>query len=282
MANPFNITFPQWMKDEAYNNPDVVGRVNSQDNFYGGMFDLRRFSEKELAKWQTDPATGMIGSLQDIADRRGMEEDVAKARAEAGRSADVAEGIYSRRTEGMDLSDRQKQGAAQKLGLTREVTKAAAAYAQRRDYNERSRAASKALGLGFEDISFGQQLGGLVGLANADAQRKVNDANRRAAKKERRNNMIGTIIGLFRSSESSKDAVEKNPQLLDKLKKVRVDKWKYHGGDRDHIGPYAEEFNQTFGVGKNHQGYLDVVDVLGVALGAVKELNEKVEATKRV
>ena len=39
---------------------------------------------------------------------------------------------------------------------------------------------------------------------------------------------------------------------------------------------YAEEFNDTFGVGQDDKQKISVVDMLGVTIGAVKELSEQV------
>ena len=208
---------------------------------------------------------------------------VADARNEAGASADVAEGIFSRRTEGMGLTDRQKQGAKQRLSLNREVTLAAAGTGARRTANDERRQADRAI-TGFEDIAFGQQIGGLTGLANAEGQRRVRVAQEKAAKKSSKYGMLGTLGGLaigalaVFSAEEYKDRVEEKPKLLDKLKGVRIDKWKYKGSKPEHIGPYAEEFNEAFGVG-SHKDAIDVVSMLGITLGSIKELNEKVEAS---
>jgi len=244
--------------------------------------NLQRFGEDELGAWQGDRATRVMDQVKQTADGVGTQALVDRARARADAGSNTAEAIFKRRTEGMSLSGRQKAAAKQRFGLTREVAKAAASYSTRRAANERSRAATSAMGMGWEDAIFGQQAASLTGLANAEGQRKVREAQDRAAKKERRNGLIGTalgIVGAIFSAEEYKDKVESKPELLEKLKKVRVDKWRYKGSKAEHIGPYAEEFNRTFGVG-THKDAIDVVSMLGVTLGAVKELNEKVEARR--
>lgn len=242
--------------------------------------DLQNFGERELGRLYDDPATKQIDRIRDTADRKNMERLAGEARTAASRGADVDEGIFKRRTEGMSLSGRQKMAAKQRFSLNREVAKAAAGTGSRRASTQRAQQADRALGFGFEDIAFGQQIAGLTGLANAEGQRQVRLANERASKKSKKNGLIGTAIGLVGaifSAEEYKDKVEAKPELLEKLKKVRVDKWRYKGSKAEHIGPYAEEFNRTFGVG-THKDAIDVVSMLGVTLGAVKELNEKVEA----
>lgn len=242
--------------------------------------NLENLSLNEL--WNTRHGQGMdtFRSLSNVG--KDMEDRVADARNEATTQADVTEGIFNRRTEGMGLTDRQRRGATQRLSLNREVTLAAASSGTRNTVNDEKRQADRAIA-GFENISFGQQIGGQTGLANAEGQRRVRVANEQAAKKASRNAMIGTIVGtglsiaaMF-SAEEYKNQVEEKPKLLDKLRDVRIDKWRYKGSKAEHIGPYAEEFNETFGVGQ-HKDAIDVVSLLGVTLGSLKELNEKVEA----
>jgi hypothetical protein len=137
--------------------------------------------------------------------------------------------------------------------------------------------------MGYEDMLYGMQSGGLAGLANAAGQSFVNYKNDKASDKMARNSLIGTglsLVGMmaFGSSEKIKDKVDTNVKLLDKLKNVRVDKWRYKGDTAEHIGPYAEEFNQAFGTSRTDT--ISVIDAVGVALGAVKELNEKLEARR--
>lgn len=254
----------------------IRGQLTSGDP----IKNLETFGESELGYLQSDPASSVLGDIRGTADRAGMESLASEARSNAEKAAAVDRGIFSRQTEGMSLSSRQKQAANQRLSLTRELAKASAATGSRRASTQRARDADRALGFGFENAAFGQQLAGLTGLANAEGQRQVRLAQEKASKKAARNSLIGNVIGtamaLF-SSEDYKTQTQEAPKLLDKLKKVRVDKWKYKGGDAEHIGPYAEEFNRTFGVG-THKDAIDVVSMLGVTLGAVKELNEKVEA----
>lgn len=61
--------------------------------------------------------------------------------------------------------------------------------------------------------------------------------------------------------------------VLDKLTTVPVNKWRYKGEQEIHIGPYAEDFNRAFGLGDKK--YIYFIDFLGVLLGAVKELHDK-------
>lgn len=118
-------------------------------------------------------------------------------------------------------------------------------------------------------------------LASADAaeQKRLNEI--KAQKSADRSALVGQVAGaalMFMSSEDFKHDKAPASGLLEKLKKVRVDNWKYRGDDHtNHIGPYAQEFNDTFGVGQDDKQRISIIDMLGVTMGAVKELSEKVD-----
>ena len=51
--------------------------------------------------------------------------------------------------------------------------------------------------------------------------------------------------------------------------------WKYKDSDEgDHLGPIAEDFYNSFGLGNNKK-YISTVDADGVALAAIKALHEE-------
>lgn len=63
---------------------------------------------------------------------------------------------------------------------------------------------------------------------------------------------------------------------LNKVKSMAVERWNYRMGDpEDHIGPYAEEFRELFGVSSGVT--INFMDAIGVLFSAVKGLNAKVE-----
>jgi len=219
--------------------------------------------------------------LEGLSNRVGAEERAGKARARRARKADVDAGTFERATRGRGMSARQAKSAKRRIGLGRAISIADAGSASRRQTTDLAIGARKA-GAQLENAVFGQELAGLTSLANAEGQKRVRDAENAARKKARRSNLIGTVIGIgasiIASSEKIKDKRGPAENILDKLRKIRVEKWNYKGEDREHIGPYAEEFNDTFNVGKDHRGLISVIDAIGVTMGAVKELNEKVEA----
>ena len=92
---------------------------------------------------------------------------------------------------------------------------------------------------------------------------------------------IGSIVGAF-SSEDLK--TEKRPvrDLTKAIRSMRVEKWRYKDGvadEAEHIGPYAEEFQKATGVGDGRT--IKFQDAIGVTMGAVKEIADKVDRIER-
>ena len=67
-------------------------------------------------------------------------------------------------------------------------------------------------------------------------------------------------------------------KTLAKVEKLPVERWRYKEGlglgDRDHIGPYAENFTEEFGLGDGKT--ISVIDAIGIGLSATKGLAERV------
>ncbi len=80
------------------------------------------------------------------------------------------------------------------------------------------------------------------------------------------------------SARSLKAFIERvdGEQVLRALEGLEVDRWKYDerlGDDREHIGPYAEDFRAGFGVGDGVR--IEFMDAIGVLFAAVKELAKR-------
>ena len=69
-------------------------------------------------------------------------------------------------------------------------------------------------------------------------------------------------------------------ELLHKLSRLPVQKWKYKESDEYHIGPVAEDFYALFGLGADDKG-ISTVDPSGIALAAIKELSIQNEEMKQ-
>ena len=94
----------------------------------------------------------------------------------------------------------------------------------------------------------------------------------------------GTVAGMvpWASVFSSKELKhDKAPArgVLEAVEGLDVDTWRYKdgvadGGERRHIGPYAEDVQAQTGMGDGKT--LQLADMTGMALGAIKELSQKV------
>jgi len=78
----------------------------------------------------------------------------------------------------------------------------------------------------------------------------------------------------FKEGFGSVDAIA----VLDKLVALPVQTWFYKASrdEGQHMGPFAEDFAKTFGLG-NDEKHITTVDESGVALAAIQGLNRKVE-----
>lgn len=89
---------------------------------------------------------------------------------------------------------------------------------------------------------------------------------------------FGALAGLFLPS-SKEIKHDKAPiKALDAVKGMPVEAWTYNEGEGDgrrHIGPYAEDFAKATGIGDGKS--IDVVSMMGLTLGAVRELDQKVD-----
>lgn len=244
----------------------------------GQDLELRGFNEFQDARRRNKQD---IDSLEGEANQVGLSDAVARSRREAGEATESEAASLRRRQSGLGLrlSDRQKSVQRRRIGLGRAVNEASAAGATRRSFASNAQAARRG-GVGLEDNVFNAENAGLTQLANAAGQNKQRSDNMIAQREQDRAGFLGGVGGIVASFFSSEDFKhDKTPAtgLLDKLKAVRVENWKYRGDDHtNHIGPYAQEFNDTFGVGQDDKQKISVVDMLGVTLGAVKELSERV------
>jgi hypothetical protein len=222
--------------------------------------------------------------LRADAEQLGLAGALEKASADAGRSADVTEGALERRQRalGINLTERQQRAQTRGLSLARKLANVRARGATRRGSLARAEAAAGSAG-GLEDQLLSVENAGLTQLANAAGQKDITGREAIAKREEDRQGFAGGIIGTvasFFSSEGYKRDHGKEEDLLKKLKKVRVHRWQYHGDDKTHVGPFSEEFNKEFGIDTDRPDKINVIDALGVTLGAVKELSEKVHASK--
>ena len=68
-------------------------------------------------------------------------------------------------------------------------------------------------------------------------------------------------------------------KILQLVNDLPVSTWQYKGQDGQHIGPMAQDFYSSFGLGASETGIASV-DADGVALAAIKALINEVETLK--
>lgn len=125
-----------------------------------------------------------------------------------------------------------------------------------------------------------QQMGDML---NQDYQNRYSAYQDSQANKAGIFGAIGTAAGAMPwatilSSKEAKTDREAAPGILEALEDVPVDKWRYKDGMGDggeHVGPMAEDFQKATGLGDGKT--INVVDAVGITMGGLKELNEKVD-----
>lgn len=93
--------------------------------------------------------------------------------------------------------------------------------------------------------------------------------------------LFGAVLGM--SSKEAKEDKREVRGVLEALKEMPVEAWRYKpdavdDGGEQHVGTYAEDFQKATGLGNGKS--INLMDAIGVTMGAVKELAEKVETIK--
>lgn len=91
-------------------------------------------------------------------------------------------------------------------------------------------------------------------------------------------NTAGTVGAAFVASDpdikESKTPID-TAKVLASVEQLDVERWKYIGIDREHIGPYADQFRDLFGVGDGKT--INLIDVCGVLLASVQALTARIK-----
>lgn len=87
---------------------------------------------------------------------------------------------------------------------------------------------------------------------------------------------IGSIASAFSAKHLKHDFQTINTQeILNQVNQLDIEKWKYKGINIDHIGPYAGQFKEVFGVGDGQS--INLIDTVGILLASVQELSKKLD-----
>jgi len=237
-----------------------------------------------------------------------VNDAVTRAGADATRQFDLAQGQSERRLASMGVNPAagRSQEASRRSELTEALGTAGARNTTRLTERDQAEAKNDAevanainmgsglavnpatsLGLSNSANSSGFQ-GAMKGygqqgqLLNTQYQQQMQSYQADQAASNSLWSGVGSLAGLGISMmASSKDYKEdKRPArgVLDTLKSMPVEEWKYKKGIADegqHIGPYAEDFHAATGRGDGKS--IPLQDAIGVTMGAVQELSEKVD-----
>lgn len=145
---------------------------------------------------------------------------------------------------------------------------------------------SGAISNGFQGAMRGfQQQGNML---NTQYQQRMQSYQAKQANRAGLFGALGTVAGMvspvgFLSDEEAK--TDKRPterSMLDAMRDMPVEQWRYKEGQGDggeHIGPYAQDFQKATGVGDGRS--ISVIDAIGATMGALKELDAKVDEMGR-
>lgn len=145
--------------------------------------------------------------------------------------------------------------------------------------------ANGAAGQGFGGAmsGYGQQ----ANILNQDYQNKLKAHESNQSMLGGIGSALGSVAGslpwaAMLSSKKAKTNKKPARNLIDAVKKLKVESWDYKKGMGDeghHVGPYAEDFKKATGLGDGKT--INVIDAIGVTMGAVKDLATKVDRIGR-
>lgn len=80
---------------------------------------------------------------------------------------------------------------------------------------------------------------------------------------------------MFMSDRNMKDDIEPAGPMLPLVEEVPVSTWRYKGDDQRHVGPMAQDIQETLGLSDGH--VLSGQDLIGVLWKAIQELSARVK-----
>lgn len=118
----------------------------------------------------------------------------------------------------------------------------------------------------------GQAIGGLSSAAQTAEQRAE------GARQHRREIMDSIMGSVATSASHLKEDFEgiASDEILEGIKGLPVYQWSYKGEGTRHVGPMAEDFLATFGLGDSPD-HIHIIDAMGTLMAATQSLARKVE-----
>lgn len=241
--------------------------------------NARAATERNNAAMGIDPRSGRAGGIQ-------AQTDMGVALAEAGAANNARTMV---RDKGLALTaDVANMGrgasSAAAAGAAGSVGASGTALAGNQATNAQSLAASQVMSQGFSGAmqgysGMGSTLNTQYGLQldGWKAEQEMKAQNMAGIGKA-----FGAVLGAlpFPSDENLKEDKEPMEEgaALDAVENMRVESWKYKPGVADegeHIGTYAQDFQRETGKGDGRS--IAPQDAIGITMGAIKDLNAKVD-----
>lgn len=235
----------------------------------------RQATERNMASMGVDPTSGRYAGVE-----RAGENATALAAAGAENNArnTVRNQALSLQADAVNMGKGLAVNPASSLGLS--TSAGSAAMQTTAGNNAQAAGLSSIMGQGYQAAmtGYGNQ-------ANTLNQQYQNQLNAWQANQQQSNSLwggLGSLAGMglmaFSSKEFKKD---KRPATgsLEAVRRMPVGEWKYKDGIADggeHIGPYAEDFQAA--TGKGNGKMINLMDAVGVTMGAVQQLDKKVDA----
>lgn len=95
---------------------------------------------------------------------------------------------------------------------------------------------------------------------------------------------LGTVAGIMLSDQNAKTDKKPLPEgaALGAIREMPIEKWRYKPGRGDggeHVGTYAQDFTKATGQGDGKT--IDMISAIGVTMGAIRDLDKKVDNMAR-
>ncbi len=244
-----------------------------------GAANARAATERNNAAMGIDPRSGRAGGIQ-------SQTDMGIALAEAGAANNARTMVRDKglalkadvANMGRGATATAAQGAAGSVGASGTALSGAQAT------NAQAMAASQVMSQGFGGAMQGYQ--GMGSTLNTQYGLQLDGWKTEQEMKAQNMAGIGKAFGAvlgalpFKSDENLKEDKEpiEEGAALDAVENMRVESWKYKPGIADegeHIGTYAQDFQRETGKGDGRS--IAPQDAIGITMGAIKDLNAKVD-----
>lgn len=247
----------------------------------GNAQQAQQANQRQMASMGIDPRSGRYQALD-----RSQDQSTALSSAGAQNNArnQVRNQGVAMRADAANMGRGLPSQAAQGANLGLQAGNSA--LAGQTSTNSAAGQASNIMGQGFQGAMQGNSsmMNGLN--TQYGNQLQAWQTNKQASAQQTSGLMsgLGSATGAAMMFMSSKDAkTDKAPvegSALEAVKGMPVERWRYKdgiedGGESEHIGPYAEDFQASTGQGNGKQ--IPVQDMMGLQLKAIQELGIKVD-----